>query len=70
MYTGGVDPRIPVVKMGSGYLRAILLNGREAVYGRDLPELIGRLKFRIGAGSLRIPPTCVADLLDFRGRMP
>ena len=38
--------RIPVLKMGGGYLRAILRNGRETVFGRDERELIGRLKRR------------------------
>jgi hypothetical protein len=40
--------RIPVVKIDGGYLKAILLNGQEIVFGRDEKELIGRLKFRTG----------------------
>ncbi len=35
-----------MLKMGGGYLRAILRNGRETVFGRDERELIGRLKRR------------------------
>ncbi len=38
--------RIPVLKIGGGYLKAILLNGQETVLGRDEKELVGRLKFR------------------------
>ena len=38
--------RIPVLKIGGGYLKAILLNGEETVFGRDEKELVGRLKFR------------------------
>jgi hypothetical protein len=40
--------RIPVVRIGGGYLKAILVNGQEIVFGRDEKELIGRLKFRTG----------------------
>jgi hypothetical protein len=36
--------RIPVLKIGGGYLEAILLNGQETVWGRDEKELAGRLK--------------------------
>jgi len=38
--------RIPVVKIGSGYLKAILLNGQETVWGRDEKELADGLKGR------------------------
>ena len=33
--------RIPVVKIGGGYLKAILRNGQECVFGRDEKELEG-----------------------------
>jgi len=36
--------RILAVKMGGGYLKAILPRRRETVFGRDLGELAGRLK--------------------------
>jgi len=36
-------PEILVVKMGAGYLRAILPRRRETVWGRDERELRGRL---------------------------
>lgn len=36
--------RIIVVKMGGGYLKAILPRRRETVFGRDDGELAGRLK--------------------------
>jgi hypothetical protein len=39
--------RIPVLKIGGGYLKAILLNGQETVFGRDEKD-VGRLKFRAG----------------------
>ena len=38
--------RILGVKIGGGYLKAILLNGQEIVSGRDEKELAGRLKRR------------------------
>jgi hypothetical protein len=38
--------RILVVKIGGGYLKAILPGGQETIYGRDESELIGRLRFR------------------------
>ncbi len=31
--------RIPVLKIGGGYLKAILLNGQETVFGGDEKEL-------------------------------
>jgi hypothetical protein len=37
---------ILVVKMGGGYLKAILPDRREIVFGRDEKELAGRLKLR------------------------
>jgi hypothetical protein len=36
-------PGILIVRRPAGYLRAILRNGRETVWGRDLKELRGRL---------------------------
>ena len=38
--------RILVVKMGGGYLKAILPDRQETVFGRDEHELAGRLKLR------------------------
>ena len=37
---------IQVVKMGGGYLKAILPVRRETIFGRDEGELAGRLKLR------------------------
>jgi hypothetical protein len=54
--------RVLVVKMGGGYFKAILLNGEETVFGRDLGELIGRLKLR--AQLLPVPPKYVAWALE------
>jgi len=48
--------RIPVVKIG-GYLKAILRNGQECVFGRDEKELEGKLKRR--ADGLRVHPNAV-----------
>jgi hypothetical protein len=56
--------RILVVKMGGGYVKAILLNREETVFGRNLGELIGRLKLR--AQLLPVPPKYVAQALDIR----
>ena len=56
---------ILVVRMGGGYFKAILLNGQETVYGRDLTELIGRLKHR--AQLLPVPPQYVGTALEIRG---
>jgi hypothetical protein len=36
--------RIRVVKMGGGYLKALLPDRQETVFGRDYRELDGRLK--------------------------
>jgi hypothetical protein len=36
--------KVPVVKIGGGYLKAILLNGQETVWGRDEKDLAGRLR--------------------------
>ncbi|MGA2299884.1 MAG: hypothetical protein ABSG77_04215 [Candidatus Acidiferrum sp.] len=36
--------RIAIVKMGGGYLKAILPRRHETVFGRDERELAGRLK--------------------------
>jgi hypothetical protein len=59
--------RIPVLKLGGGYLKAILLNGQETVFGRDEKELVGRLKFR--TGLLRVHAhQIVEQALDVAGR--
>jgi hypothetical protein len=36
--------RIVIVKMGRGYLKAILPDRQETVYGRDEHEILGKLK--------------------------
>jgi hypothetical protein len=51
---------IPVVKMGGGYLRALLLNEQETVFGSNLRELIGRLKLR--TRELRLRPDWALDI--------
>jgi len=38
--------RILVVKIGGGYLKAILPDGQETIFGRDEKERAGRLKRR------------------------
>jgi hypothetical protein len=53
--------KILVLRMGGGYWRAILLNGQETVFGRDLEELIGRLKHRPSA--LPVPAQYVGEAL-------
>jgi hypothetical protein len=58
--------RIPVVKMGGGYLKAILLNGQETVFGRDEKELAGRLKLR--TDGYRVHPQRIELAMDTRGR--
>jgi hypothetical protein len=54
--------RIPVVKIGGGYLRALLLNGQETVFGCNERELIGRLKLR--TRELRLNPQRLDLALD------
>ncbi len=57
--------RISVVKIG-GYLKAILLNGQETVWGRDEKELADRVKrvprasptHRAGAGHSQRGSDC------------
>jgi hypothetical protein len=46
--------KILVVKMGGGYLKAILPSRDETVFGRDYGELIGRLKL-IGIREPALP---------------
>ncbi len=58
--------RIPVVRIGGGYLKAILLNGKETVCGRDLQKLAGRLK-RLPDVS-RMFPRRIEQALDLAGR--
>jgi hypothetical protein len=36
--------RIVIVKMGGGYLKAILADRQESVFGRDEREIVGKLK--------------------------
>jgi hypothetical protein len=57
-------PRILVGKMDGGYVKAIVMNGEETIFGRDVGELIGRLKLR--AQLLPMPPRYVAQALDIR----
>ena len=59
--------RIPVLKIGGGYLKAILLNGQETVFGCDMKELLGRLKFR--AGLLGVQPHRIEHALAMGGRV-
>ena len=40
----GAALRISVVKMGGGYLKALLPHRYETVFGRDVGEIVGRLK--------------------------
>ena len=40
------------MKICGGYLKAILLNGQEAIFGRDAKELVGRLKFRTALAGI------------------
>jgi hypothetical protein len=56
--------RIPVVKIGGGYLKAILLNGQETVFGCDVKELVGRLRLRTGV--VRVPSHQIPQALDIR----
>lgn len=39
--------KVPVVKMGGGYIKAILNNGAETVFGRDEKEIAERMKVRL-----------------------
>jgi hypothetical protein len=52
--------KILVVKMGGGYLRAILLHGAETVFGCDIRQLLGRLKLR--TAELRMRPDWVLEI--------
>jgi hypothetical protein len=58
------SPRILVLKMGGGFFKAILDNGRQTVFGRDIGELIGRL--RTQAQLLPVHPKYVAEVLEIR----
>jgi hypothetical protein len=58
--------RILVVRMGGGYLKAILLNGEETVWGRGLQELAGRLKRLLDVS--RMLPRRIEQALDLAGR--
>jgi hypothetical protein len=53
---------IPVVNMGGGYLKAILLDGR-TVFGRDWWELVGRLKL-LPPGVVGVPPQLIEQALE------
>jgi hypothetical protein len=55
---------IPVVKIGGGYLKAILLNGQETAWSRDERELAGRLKCR--PDVLGVDPKDLEQALDIR----
>jgi hypothetical protein len=48
-----VTARIVIVKMGGGYVKAVLPRRRETVFGRDDGELAGRLKLL----GIRLPMT-------------
>jgi hypothetical protein len=51
---------IPVVKMGGGYLRALLPNLDEEIFGCNERELLGRLKLR--TKELRMHPDWTLDI--------
>lgn len=57
------SPRILVVKMGGGWLKALLPHSAETVFGRDEDQLSGRLK-QIGIRE----PILIGKVLDFRRR--
>jgi hypothetical protein len=54
-----------VITVGGGYLKAFL-PGREheTVFGCDVRELIGRLKFR--AAAIGVEPQSIPQILDIR----
>jgi hypothetical protein len=58
--------RVPVVQVGWGYLKAILVNGEEPVFGRDEKELVGRLKFRTALAGVH--SHLIERALDVLGR--
>jgi hypothetical protein len=58
--------KILVVRMGGGYLKAILLDGQETVWGRDEQELAGRLKRRPDVS--RMLPRRIEQALDLAER--
>lgn len=47
--------KVPVVRMGGGFIKAVLNNGAETVFGRDEREIAERLKVRLH--TLRSSPT-------------
>ena len=55
--------RVVVVKMGGGWLKALLPHREETVFGRDERELSGRLK-SIGIRE----PILAGKILDFPGK--
>jgi hypothetical protein len=56
--------KILVVKLRGGYLRGILMKGKETVFGRDELEIIGRLKRRPKA--VPVLPRDIGHALDIR----
>jgi hypothetical protein len=58
--------RIPVVKIGGGYPKAILPKGQETVWGRDEKELAGRLKGRTDVSHVH--PRLIEQALNLVGR--
>lgn len=61
--------RIPVLKMGNGFYKASLKDGKKIVFvfGRDLPELIGRLRAKPVRRLLPVASKDVGQFLDIRG---
>jgi hypothetical protein len=57
--------KIPVVETGGGYLKAILLNGQETIWGRAGKKLAGRLKRR--PAVLGVHPMYLEQALDIAG---
>jgi hypothetical protein len=60
-------PRIPVLRIGGGYLKAILPGGQQSVFGADWRELVGRLKL-LPRGVLGVEPHRIEQMLDLRRR--
>jgi hypothetical protein len=46
--------RIRVVKMGGGWLKALLPGQQETVFGRDFRELDGKLKRLVGGRKITL----------------
>jgi hypothetical protein len=56
LYVPGSNvPRIPVLQIGGGFLKAVLPGGQETVFGHDWRELVGRLKL-LPRQVLRVDP--------------